>query len=61
MPHESEVSLSPVLVTRLSPRSFAVGCRCAVCESRRTTRLAQALHNRYGRGLALMPGEINEP
>jgi hypothetical protein len=27
-------------------------CRCVACESRRAMRLAQALRNKFGRGLA---------
>jgi hypothetical protein len=61
MPHESIVTLSRVLDTMLPRNGFAAGCRCAACESRRATRLAQALHNRYGHGLAPTNGEIDEP
>jgi hypothetical protein len=61
MPHESIVSLSRALDTMLPRNGFAVGCRCVVCESHRATRLALALHNRYGHGLAPAKGEIDEP
>jgi hypothetical protein len=61
MPHESAISLTRELDTMLPRNRFAVGCRCAVCESRRAIRLAQALQIRYGRGLAPRNGEIDEP
>jgi hypothetical protein len=60
MPPESKVSLGPVLVTMPPRGGGALACRCAMCESRRATRLAQALRNRYGRSLALTE-EITEP
>lgn len=53
MPHDSEVSLSSVLETVLPRYGLALepGCRCAVCESQRAARLAQALHNKFGHTL----------
>ena len=36
----------------LVPYGFAAGCRCAACESRRAMQLAEALRNKFGRGLA---------
>jgi hypothetical protein len=53
MPHESEVSLSSILETVLPRYGLALepGCRCAVCVSQRAARLAQALHNKFGRTL----------
>ena len=63
MPHESEVSLSSVLETILPRYGLALepGCRCAVCESQRATRLAQALHSKFGNDFTLTNGAINEP
>ncbi len=62
MPYESEVSLSSVLETILPRYGLALdpGCRCAVCESQRAARLAQALHNKFGHDLTSTNGEINE-
>ncbi len=60
MSHELKVGLGPVLVTMLPSRDLPAGCRCGLCEARRATRLAQALQNRYGHGIALVRGEINE-
>jgi hypothetical protein len=64
MPHESKVNLGPVLVTKLPSGNSAAGCRCALCEARRATRLAQALHNRYmamALHLPIRMEEIDEP
>jgi hypothetical protein len=58
--YESNVSLRPFLVTALPPAGSAPDCRCGVCEARRATRLTQALHNRYGQGLALVELDIDE-
>jgi hypothetical protein len=62
MLHESEVSLRQILDTVLPRYGFAaeVSCRCCVCGSHRATRLAQALNNKFGHGLALKE-EIDEP
>jgi hypothetical protein len=55
MPHDSEVSLSSVLETVLPRYGLALepGCRCAVCESQRAARLAQALRNKFAHTLPL--------
>ena len=62
MPHESEVSLSSVLETVLPRYGLALdpACRCSVCESQRATRLAHALHNKFGHDLITTNGPINE-
>ncbi len=51
MPHEPKVIVSPVLISMRG--GSAAGCRCGLCEARRAIRLAQALHNKYGHGLAV--------
>jgi hypothetical protein len=53
MPYDSEVTLSSVLQTVLPRYGLALepGCRCAVCESQRAARLAQALHNKFAHTL----------
>jgi hypothetical protein len=60
---ESAVSLSSVLETILPRYGLAAepACRCAVCESQRAIRLAQALHNKFGHDPTFTNGEINEP
>jgi hypothetical protein len=55
MSPESTVNLSPILTIVRS--DSATGCRCGLCEARRTARLAHALHNRYSRGLTLLGDE----
>jgi hypothetical protein len=62
MPYESEVSLSSVLETVLPRYGLALeaACRCAVCESQRAARLAQALHNKFGHAHTRTNGAINE-
>ena len=62
MPYESEVSLSSILETILPRYGLALesACRCAVCESQRVARLAQALHNRFGHVHPLTNGAVNE-
>jgi hypothetical protein len=63
MPYESEVSLSSVLATVLPRYGLALeaGCRCAVCESQRAARLAQALHNKFGHAHTRTNRAIYEP
>ena len=63
MPYESEVSLGPVLATVLPLYGLALepACRCAVCESQRAARLAQALHKKFGHGFTRTNRAINEP
>jgi hypothetical protein len=58
MPFESEdgMSLTQILNMVLPRYGLAAEppCRCAVCESHRATRLAQALHDKFGHRVALI-------
>jgi hypothetical protein len=58
MPFESEdgMSLTQILNIVLPRYGLAAepACRCAVCESHRATRLAQALHDKFDRRVALI-------
>jgi len=57
MPFESEdgMSLTQILNIVLPRYGLAAEppCRCAVCESHRATRLAQALHEKYSHRVTL--------
>jgi hypothetical protein len=65
MPRESEnaLGLSPTLDTMVPRYNVAAhpACRCVVCESHRAARLTQALHKKFGRGVAFTGIEIDAP
>jgi hypothetical protein len=52
MPFESEDGMSLTQILDIVLPRYGLGaepaCRCAVCESHRTTRLVQTLYDRFG-------------
>jgi hypothetical protein len=52
----------PIFDTMSASYGFVAhrACRCAVCESHRVTRLAQALHDKFGHGLVLTVRQTNK-